>query len=109
MYTKAEEKFLNKVIDKVSKYGLQAEKMSSSNTMELKGLYFDEDCLPGCLSLGDNGPLMLVMSDKNMAKIGDAVMKANCLNDTIGLASDPKTWKKELQAQPSASFLPILK
>ena len=95
MYTKAEEKFLNKVIDKVSKYGLQAEKMSSSNTLELKGLYFDGDCLPGYLSLGDEAPLMLVMSDKNMAKIGDAVMKANCLNDTIGLALDPKTWKKD--------------
>ena len=95
MYTKAEEKFLNKVIDKVNKYGLQAEKMSSSNTLGLKGLYFDNDCLPGYLSLGDDGPLMLVMSDKNMAKIGEAVIKANCLNDTIGLALDPKTWNKD--------------
>ncbi len=95
MYTKAEEKFLNKVIDKVSKYGLQAERMSSSNTLELKGLYFDGGCLPGYLSLGDEAPLMLVMSDKNMAKIGEAVMKANCLNDTVGLALDPKTWNKD--------------
>ncbi len=95
MYTKAEEKFLNKIIDKVSKYGLQAEKMSSSNTLGLKGLYFDEDCLPGHLSLGDDGPLMLVMSDKNMTKIGEAVMEASCLNDTIGLSLDPKTWNKD--------------
>ena len=95
MYTKAEEKFLNKVIDKVGKYGLQAEKMSSSNTLGLKGLYFEEDCLPGYLSLGDEAPLMLVMSDKDMGKIGEVVVKANCLNDNIGLALDPKTWNKD--------------